>query len=67
MELKMEAARQRKSVAALIRERVIKKKANQKRNIDKLMAEMDKLAKENARQNPGISFSEELIKMRYEQ
>lgn len=31
------------------------------------MKNLEKLAEENARQNPGISFSEKLIDMRYEQ
>lgn len=67
MELKIEAARLRKSLAALIRERVIKKKRIKRTNIEKELRKLDKLAKENSRQNPGISFSEKLIEMRYEQ
>lgn len=66
LELKMEAVRQRKSFAALVRDRTIRKKASKKKSINKLIAQMNALAAENARQNPGISFSKELIKMRYE-
>ena len=68
MELKMEAAKRRSSVAEVVREKVAKKKGvAQKRNVEKIMAKLEKLAAENARQNPGISFSEKLIEMRYEQ
>ena len=67
MELKLEAARLRKSIAQIVRERVARKKTSKKKNVKKLLKEMEKLAAENARQNPGISFSEKLIEMRYEQ
>lgn len=63
----MEAARLRKSIAAVVRERVSRKKVAGKKNIKKIMRDLEKLAAENARQNPGISFSEKLIEMRYEQ
>lgn len=67
MDLKMQAARERKSIAAVVRERVTMKRGERKKNINKLMRELEKLAAENAKQNPGISFSEKLIEMRYEQ
>lgn len=67
MELKMEAARKRKSIAALVREKVGKKKVRKKKNVEAVMKELDKLAKETARQNPGLNLTEALIKMRYEQ
>lgn len=71
MELKMMAAQNRKSVAELVRkgvDMIIKKEKNSKKpNVTKLLRELNKLARENARQNPGISFSEKLIEMRYEQ
>lgn len=63
----MEAARLRKSIAAVVRERVAGKKVEKKKNVNKIMRDLEKLAAENARQNPGISFSEKLIEMRYEQ
>lgn len=68
-ELRLEAARRRKSLAAVVRERVSRKAKNsaKRKPVDKLIEELEKLAKENARQNPGISFSEKLIEMRYEQ
>lgn len=68
MELKLEAARKRTSVARIIRDRVIKDKPQaQKRQLEKLMQEIDKLAKKMAKQNPGINLSDKLIEMRYEQ
>ena len=71
MELKIMAAQNRKSIAELVRNGVDiilnKKKKNTSKNAKKLLRELDELAKENDRQNPGISFSEKLIEMRYEQ
>ncbi len=67
MEIKMEAARKRKSISALVRDKFSKKKIKKKRNVEAIMKELDKLAKETARQNPGISFTQKLIEMRYEQ
>ena len=71
LELKHEAARHRKSLAAVVRERVTQKTAKdshqKEKNVEKFMKKLDKLAKENDKQNPGISFSEKLIEMRYEQ
>jgi len=68
MELKMEAAKTRKSIAALVRERVVKRKAKLKKiDVEKEMKELEKLARSNARYMKGISLSEKLIEMRYEQ
>lgn len=67
MELKLEAARLRKSIAQIVRERITRKKVEKKRNVEKMMRDLEKLAAENAGQNPGISFSDKLIEMRYEQ
>lgn len=66
MELKMEAAKKRKSVAAIVREKVSKKKVVKKKNIKDIMKKLDELAKENARQNPGLNLTQALIDMRYE-
>lgn len=63
----MEAARRRKSVAAVVRERVTKKKPKVKKNVEKLMQEIKRVAKENAKYIKGKSLSELLIEMRYEQ
>ena len=67
MELKIEAARRRMSVAAVIRQRLIDKKKRSPAEVTRIMRGIKKLADENARQNPGISFSKKLIEMRYEQ
>lgn len=67
MELKMQAARERRSVAEIVRERVVKKKATKKGNIEKFMIELDKVAKANAKVMKGKSLSKLLIEMRYEQ
>lgn len=67
MELKAEAAKRRMSLAALIRQRLTDKKKRSSEEVARFMRKLDKLAEENSRQNPGISFSDKLIEMRYEQ
>lgn len=71
MDLKMKAARERKSVASLIREKLTGKEMQteqlQKKKRDKLFKEMDRLGKKLAKQNPGLNLSKALIEMRYEQ
>ncbi len=67
MALKAEAARQRMSLAAVIRKRLTDTKKRTPAQVARIMRGIKKLAAENARQNPGISFSEKLIEMRYEQ
>ena len=65
MELRMDADRTRRSVAAIVRERLSgKKEVINKREFWK---RAEKFAKEMARANPGVSFSRGLIEMRYEQ
>lgn len=65
MELKMEAARKRKSVAAIIREKVVKKKSKTK--VEFMMRRARKLARDNAKYMKGINLTKALIEMRYEQ
>ena len=68
MDLKLEALHKRVSVTSLIHTKLRKKNAvNTTRNVEKIMVNLAKLAKETSKQNPGISFSEKLIEMRYEQ
>lgn len=67
MELRMEAAKTRKSIAELIRERVAKKRTPKKADVEKMMKDLDKFAKKMARENKGINFTKGLIAMRYEQ
>lgn len=65
MELKLTAARQRTSVSALIREKVgVGKKTTRD---EKFWKKLDEFAKILAQQNPGVSLSQKLIEMRYEQ
>ena len=67
MTLKSEAARRRMSLAAVIRQRLMDKKKRSPAEVSRIMKQVERLAEENARQNPGISFGDKLIEMRYEQ
>lgn len=69
MELKLEAAKTRKSVAQIVRERVVTKERpkRSKSEIDTIMAEFRLLTKANARYMKGVSLSKAVIEMRYEQ
>lgn len=66
MELKMKAALERKSVAAIIREKLSedKKKDN---NADELFNKMKQLSNKLTKNNPGLNLTKSLIEMRYEQ
>ena len=61
----MDAARTRKSIAAVMRERMTKQKKVPNRKV--FWKKLDKFAKAMAKRNPGLSLSEKLIEMRYEQ
>jgi len=67
----MKAARERKSVAAVIRERIIESPIDtvtrREKRADILLRKLKKLAALNAKESKGINFTKELIKMRYEQ
>jgi hypothetical protein len=68
MTLKLEALNKRVSLTSLIHSKLRKKQATIKKpNVEKIMVNLAKLARETSRQNPNISFSEKLIEMRYEQ
>ena len=67
MDLKMRAAKQRKSVAELIREKLTGKSAEQQEDRMLLLEKMQAVAKKIADEGEGINLSQELIKMRYEQ
>ena len=67
LELKMEAVRLRKSLSALVRERVIRKKRAKRTDANTFLRKLDKLAKENDKYTKGKSLSDLLIEMRYEQ
>lgn len=67
MELKLKAAKERKSVAAVIRELLYSKKPEHRVNKKELIERMKKLGKKIAKDHPGLNLSKKLIKMRYEQ
>ena len=70
MDLKIEAAKKRVSLAKLVREKVTKKKKVKKKStkkVETIMKELDRLATQVAKENHGVSLSEKLIEMRYEQ
>ena len=67
----MKAAKERKSVAAVIREKIAQPQIDtadrRKKRADILLRKLKKLAALNARESKGVNFTKELIKMRYEQ
>ena len=70
MELKMQAARERTSVAQIIRDRITDKKSAKKKkknDEDAFFQRLDKVAKKMAKENKGINLTQALIDMRYEQ
>lgn len=67
MDLKMKAARERKSVAAVIREQLAGEKKGKEKKAKKFLKELDAFRKEMARKHPGLNLSKALIEMRYEQ
>lgn len=67
MELKIKAAKERKSVAAVIRERLVSDPENRIKKRENLVKQMQVLGKKIAKKNPGINFSQGIIDMRYEQ
>lgn len=67
MALKLEAAKERKSVAAVVRNRVASKKGFAKKSTSEFFKRLDKIAAQNAKVMKGKSLSKLLIEMRYEQ
>lgn len=69
MELKLEAAKKRKSVAAIVRNKMVKKMAGapKKPDVEAEMKALDRLAKANSKYMKGIDLTKALIEMRYEQ
>ena len=66
MDLKLEAAQKRTSMAKVIRDRVIRENSRQT-NVKVYLQRLEKFAQKMAKKNPGISLSQKLIEMRYEQ
>lgn len=65
--LKAEAATKRKSLSAIVREKVkVKKKNRSKKDVEKILAETDKLAKELGKKLKGFDSVKALRQMRYE-
>ena len=64
MELKMEAAQERKSVAAIIRKRL----SSERRKLEKgeLLRRLDNFGNKMAKQHPGLDLSKVVIDSRYE-
>lgn len=68
MDLKLEAAKKRKSVAQVVREKMIKKKTVSKKiKVEKIMRELDKLVKETDKYLKGIDSTKIIREMRDEQ
>lgn len=64
--LKTEAAKKRKSLSAIIREKISTRKS-QKRSPKKILEETRRLAKENAKYLKGFDIVKALREMRYEE
>ena len=66
LRLKAEAAKGRKSLSALVREKIKpKQKARTKAEVKKIMAETEKLARENAKYTKGFDSVKALREIRY--
>ena len=61
MDLKLEAARRRTSMAVVMREKITATKTPQKNDVKKIMASLEKLAKENAKYMKNINLTQALI------
>lgn len=69
MKLKIKAARERRSVAAVIREAVdkpLKKRVAKSPTTKDFMKEIEKVAKENAKYTKGFDFVKALREIRYQ-
>lgn len=67
MKLKEEAARTRKSFSAVVREKVkSKQKVKSKAEVKKIMADLDKVALENAKYTKGFDSVKALREIRYQ-
>ena len=66
MDLKMRAAKERKSVAAVIREKLSVEKKLNRTKAKELLIEMDRLGRKIAKENPGLNLTQAVIDARYE-
>lgn len=67
MSLKIQAARRRKSMASLIREKLDSKKPVKRKKNNLLLDEFRRVAEIIEKENRGIDLTKKLIEMRYEQ
>ena len=66
LRLKAEAAKRRKSLSAVVREKISNKtKPRSKAEVAKFMADLNKLAKENAKYTKGFDSVKALREIRY--
>lgn len=66
LRLKEEAAKERKSLSAVIRERIGSKTTKySKAQVEKIMTELDEIAKQNARYTKGFDSVKALREVRY--
>lgn len=67
MDLKMKAARERKSVAAVIRAQLLIKEGRKAKKNKDLLRRLDVFREEMARKNKGINLTQAVIDARYEE
>lgn len=67
MELKIKAAMERKSVAAVIREKLVSTPQKRVKKGKSLVDQMRAFGKEMAKKYPDLNLTKGLIEMRYEQ
>jgi len=67
MDLKMKAARERKSVAALIREELLIKERKMAKRRKSLLRRLEAFRERMARKNKGINLTQAVIDARYEE
>jgi len=67
MDLKMKAARERKSVAAVIRAQLLTKEKNKAKKNKDLLSKLEIFREKMARKNRGINLTQAVIDARYEE
>lgn len=67
MELKMKAARERKSVAAVIREKLMEDTTIEEKKTKNLLSRMNTLSERIANSTKGLNLTQAVIDARYEQ
>lgn len=66
-EIKEEALKERKSMNAIIRERLSPAQKDKKKRVERLLKERELVANAMEKENKGIDLTKALIEMRYEQ